>query len=278
MTKNDLILTRNEQKPIVFDVFYQKTGQPKPMVIFCHGYKGFKDWGAWNLVADAFKNAGMFFLKFNFSHNGGTVEQPIDFPDLQAFGENNYSKELQDLDDILDHVLSHKDYVNEINPQNITLIGHSRGGGIAVIKASEDQRVTRLITWAGVCDLAKRTATVGNLEEWKRDGVKYVINGRTQQQMPHYYQFYEDFKANAERLDIEAATKRLRIPHLVVHAKDDPSVKFHEAESLMSWSSNGSLLSIENSDHIFGARHPWQEDALPKALQQVVDESIRFII
>ena len=59
------------QKPIVTDVFYNETHQPKKVVIFCHGYKGFKDWGAWNLMAEAFANAGFFFIKFNFSHNGG---------------------------------------------------------------------------------------------------------------------------------------------------------------------------------------------------------------
>ena len=60
------------QKPIVTDVFFEETKQPKPVVIFCHGYKGFKDWGAWNMMAEAFAKAGFFFIKFNFSHNGGT--------------------------------------------------------------------------------------------------------------------------------------------------------------------------------------------------------------
>ena len=44
-----------------------------------------------------FAASGIAVLKFNFSHNGGTVEQPIDFPDLEAFGHNNYTKELDDL-------------------------------------------------------------------------------------------------------------------------------------------------------------------------------------
>ena len=47
---------------------------------------------------------GIAVLKFNFSHNGGTVEQPIDFPDLEAFGHNNYTKELDDLNQVLDWV------------------------------------------------------------------------------------------------------------------------------------------------------------------------------
>ena len=68
----------------------------------------------------------MFFVKFNFSHNGGTTDNPIDFPDLKAFADNNYTKELLDLDDILNFILSeNSQFKNEIDSSNISLIGHS---------------------------------------------------------------------------------------------------------------------------------------------------------
>ena len=97
MEQKNNILNRINKKPILWDAFYNADDKQKPLIVFCHGYKGFKDWGAWDLVAKAFLDAGFFFVKFNFSHNGGTMEQPIDFPDLDAFAENNYSKELDDL-------------------------------------------------------------------------------------------------------------------------------------------------------------------------------------
>lgn len=278
MKLQNLVLNRVPKKPIVWDAFFNKNGQQKPLVIFCHGYKGFKDWGPWNLVAEQFLEANLFFVKFNFSHNGGTIENPIDFPDLEAFAENNYSKELDDVDHVLNYLLSKdNEFLNEINTTNITLIGHSRGGGISILKASEDQRITQLITWASVCDFEKRTATIGDLELWKKEGVKYVLNGRTKQQMPHNYQFYEDFKAHEKRLHIELATKRLKIPQLIIHATNDPSVKFDEAEALHRWNSNSILMPIENSNHVFNASHPWEEKILPNKLKQVVDKSIRFI-
>ena len=84
-------------RPIMVDLFYKESASPKDIVIFCHGYKGYKDWGAWNLVAETFAKQDFFFLKMNFSHNCGTREQPIDFPDLEAFGQNNFIKELDDL-------------------------------------------------------------------------------------------------------------------------------------------------------------------------------------
>lgn len=279
MTSKNNVLNRKNKKPILWDAFFNEDGNSKPVAIFCHGYKGFKDWGAWDLVAESFKKAGFFFIKFNFSHNGGTMENPIDFPDLEAFGENNYSKELDDLESIINLLFSADfKYKNDIKKKNITLIGHSRGGGISIIKASEDSRITTLITWASVSGFGKRTATTGDLKQWKKNGVKYVLNGRTKQLMPHNYQFYLDYKANKERLSIENAARQIKIPFLIIHATDDPAIKFSEAKALHTFNSKSVLIPIENSNHVFDAKHPWEEEILPEALKKVVIKSIEFVI
>ncbi|MFT5250518.1 MAG: pimeloyl-ACP methyl ester carboxylesterase, partial [bacterium] len=242
----NLLIEGRHSKPIVTDAFYKESKQPKPVVIFCHGYKGFKDWGAWNLMAKAFANAGFFFVKFNFSHNGGTIEQPIDFPDLEAFGNNNYTKELDDLETVIDWVCQNEILQKEVDLKQISLIGHSRAGGIVMIKSEEDARISKVISLAGVCDFGKRTATIGELEHWKKDGVKYVQNGRTKQQMPHYYQFFEDFEKNEIRLTIKRAVENLTIPMLIIHGDNDTSVFINEAESLHQWNPNSQLEIIEN--------------------------------
>jgi len=278
MTQKNLVLYRENQRPIVWDAYFNKTAKLKPLVIFCHGYKGFKDWGSWDLVADVFKKEHSFFVKFNFSHNGGTVENPIDFPDLDAFAENNYTKELNDLDDFLNYLLSENNpFSDEIDKKNVTLIGHSRGGGIVTIKASEDSRITTLITWASVCDFGSRTATIGDLEQWKKDGVKYVLNGRTKQKMPHNYQFYEDYKSNEARLNIELVTKKIKIPHLIIHGDSDTSISIDEAKTLHLCNPNSVLIPIENTNHVFDSKHPWQENKLPEKLELVVEVTIGFL-
>ena len=122
MINKNLLLPRKGKKTIVYDVFYKADNIPKPVVIFCHGYKGYKDWGAWNLVAERFAEEGCFFLKFNFSHNGGTPKNPIDFPDLEAFAQNNFTKELDDLEDIINFISATDNFGNEINSNTISLI------------------------------------------------------------------------------------------------------------------------------------------------------------
>ena len=277
MTHKNLVLYRNEKKPIVWDVFFNANETQKPLVIFCHGYKGFKDWGAWNLMANAFAQAGLCFIKFNFSHNGGTMEQPIDFPDLEAFGNNNYTKELDDLESVINWVSENDTIKNISNITNINLIGHSRAGGIVSIKAEENPLIKKVVSLAGVSSFGKRTSTTGDLEKWKKEGVKYVLNGRTKQQMPHYYQFYEDFVKNEKRLTIKRAVINLTIPHLIIHGTNDTSVLLDEAENLHKWNSNSKLKLINDANHVFGAQHPWEKESLPYHLNQVVNEVILFL-
>lgn len=277
--QKNLILDRKNNKPILIDVFFKNDEKPKPIVIFCHGYKGFKDWGAWNLMAENFSNAGFFFIKFNFSHNGGTIEQPIDFPDLEAFGNNNYTKELEDLEDVINWIknTNNATFLKNIDKESISLIGHSRGGGIVLLKSNENNNVKKVITLASVCDFGKRTSTIGNLEQWKKEGVKYVLNGRTKQQMPHFYQFYEDFKANEDRLNIKKATENLVIPHLLIHGDNDTSVKIEESENLHKWNPKAVYKIIRNANHVFNVKHPWEKKEMSKELKEAVKKSIEFL-
>jgi pimeloyl-ACP methyl ester carboxylesterase len=272
------ILQRVDKKPILYDYYYKQDSTPKPVVIFCHGYKGFKDWGAWDLVASKFAEAGFFFVKFNFSHNGGTPQQPIDFPDLEAFAQNNFTKELDDLAAIIDLVETQNTFSSEIKAHTINLIGHSRGGGIVLIKAKEDSRIKKVVTWAGVSDFKSRFQTgTPMFNHWKETGVFYVENARTKQQLPHYFQFFEDFIKNENRLTIKQAVSSLQKPYLIVHGTNDTTVTLEEAKQLNKWSSNSKLAIIKDANHVFGAQHPWKEKTLPGELQEVIRETVNFL-
>ena len=266
------------EKPILTDLIFNKTGSPKPVVIFCHGYKGFKDWGPWEIMAEQFAKENFFFVKFNFSHNGTTPQDPLNFMDIEAFGENNYIKELNDLQYLLDWLL-HPDfeYGEQLDPSNISLIGHSRGGGIAAIKASEDLRISRLVTFSAVSDFGSRFPEGEAIEKWKEKGVSYIVNTRTGQQLPHHFQFYTNFKEHEERLTISRAVKELKIPHLVVHGSNDTSVPISDSGDLFDWSPFPELLLVESADHVYGTSHPWKKEDLPVEFQYVVDRTLAFL-
>lgn len=278
MKKFEKIIDSNHnQKKILLDVRFVENGVKKPVIIFVHGFKGFKDWGHFNLVADYFADNGFVYVKLNFSHNGTTPEHPIDFVDLEAFGNNNFTKELDDLGSVIDCIFSSKSGISstEISLEELYLIGHSRGGGAVILKASEDTRVKGLATWAAVDNLAFR-ADEESLAQWKAEGVQYVYNGRTKQNMPLYYQIAEDFLQNESRFSIEKAMKNMRQPMIAFHGTNDEAVPLSAAENLQRWKPGIKLEILEDTNHTFGGRHPYDESALPAASKFIVEKTRIF--
>lgn len=271
MRVHDIIETK--KRPIFLDV--NLTNETKnPLLIFSHGFKGFKDWGPFNYVSDSFVKNGINFLKFNFSHNGTTAKKPFDIDDLEAFGQNNFSIELNDLQTVIDW--SVRKLKTKVDLNRIYLLGHSRGGGISIIKGSEDQRIKKIVSWASVSDFEKRLVNE-KTDLWKKRGVAYVFNKRTNQQLPLYYQFYEDYQRNKERFSIPKASKSLKTPFLIVHGKDDETVSFEEASQLNRFIPHSKLIAIKNCNHVFNTSHPFKVCNVSKELKIAINESIIFL-
>ena len=258
----------------------QDTAASKPLVIFLHGFKGFKDWGNWNTMADQFAAHGFCFVKFNFSHNGISDHDLISFSDLEAFGQNNFSKELMDLQILIDHLKLNSELRNIFcyNPDEIYLIGHSRGGPIALITALERDEVKKAITWASVHELNYSwEKDPEKLSNWEKEGVVYILNGRTKQNMPLYFQLYEDYLQNSVRFNIQKTLARLQKPVLFIHGSADPAVPLDALYYLAKNSQQGSSCIIEEANHVFGAKHPAVGNELSDHEQELLKESISFL-
>ena len=276
MKKLDFILNSNHnRKRIAVDVRWEDDEIKKPIILFVHGFKGFKDWGAFNLVADYFAQQGFAYFKLNLSHNGTSPENPCDFVDLEAFGNNNYSIELDDIDVLLNHIFSSENQVPNIDLEKVYLIGHSRGGGVAILKTKEDSRIKKLTTWASVKSLGTSITGEG-LKKWKEEGVMYVWNGRTKQNMPMYWQIYKSVQADKNRFDVMNAATILQQEMLIIHGTADPTVPLEAAQDLKKQKPNAELFIIENADHVFGSQHPYQEKTLPNDLQKVIEKTAAF--
>lgn len=277
-TKN-ILLPGTDNKLMTLDIFFESYRERKPVVIYVHGFNGFKDWGNFDLIAKKFAAAGYVLVKFNFSHNGTTPEHPEEFADMEAFGNNNYSKELEDLGLIIDWVCNPLNpYQQVMDSNHICLMGHSMGGGISILQAAKDKRVNRLITWAAIseCKTPWGNWPPDRMQQWKETGVQYYTNSRTKQQMPMYYQLYEDHEQNKEQLDINKAIKSLNIPILICHGTADNAVPVEKAFELKGWQPFAQLFTVE-SDHVFGRKHPWPTNDLPAAMEAVLQTSLQFL-
>lgn len=240
------------------------------IVLFSHGYMGFKDWGAWNLVADFFSKQGFAFFKYNVSHNGCTLDSTAEFKDLEAFKNNSYSKEVYDMESMIR-------MINKLfkSKPEIHIIGHSRGGGIALLN-SHNYDITSITTWAAIANIESRFPTNEALTDWKNAGVYYRENGRTKQKMPHSFGQYLNFQENKERLNIKHYVETSKHPIKVIHGDADDSVSITEGEMIAQWSSS-ELSIIKGANHTFGSKHPFEDKELPSALKEVCDITIKFI-
>ena len=225
-------------------------------------------------MAEHLCTADRAVVKFNFSHSGIGEDDLLNFTRLDLFEKNNYSLEVEDVGHVLSWI---KDYEAFQGIEKIHLIGHSRGGGIAILASNKYPQISTLTTLASVCDFENRFPIGSELDSWKKDGVFHVINGRTGQKMPHGIQFYNDFLKNKEALNIKSNLSSLAIPVLIIHAGNDQAVHISSAMKLKKWNPKAEMLMIASGGHTFGLKHPWDEPQLPQALLKVLEEIKAFL-
>ncbi|QEK51834.1 alpha/beta hydrolase [Pedobacter aquae] len=269
MKKENFSLTGSNQHTIIGDITY--SAKPtKQVAIFVHGFKGFKDWGAHHLVAQYFASYDIHYVKFNFSHSGVNPENPVDVNDLNLFAANTPSFELFDLDLIIS-------YTKQKFPDAaLTLIGHSRGGGLSILTAAENKSIHKLITWAAI-DSFSSLWKKEQEPEWREKGKIEVFNARTKEYMPLNLSLLQDIEQNADKLNIKTAAENIKKPWLIIHGNDDINVPLSVAQNFLKLNHEASFIEINKANHVFGASHPYKEDQLPEQLIKVCDASIDFI-
>jgi uncharacterized protein len=241
--------------------------RPRALVIVVHGFKGFKDWGFFPWLAQRLTQHHLAVCRFNMSRSG-IGDDPETFGRLDLFEDDTYSTQLDDLHRAVKYAQS------ELPKLPTFLLGHSRGGGIAILGAANVPRLCGVIAWSPIAradrwdDAAKK--------QWRTDGVREEVNQRTKQVMRMSPRILDDYEANRKTLDITAAAKRLPAPLLVIHGGRDESVPVEEGKLLASQSDDASMVIIERAGHTFNAIHPLIH--VPFELMMAAELSAHFVI
>ena len=252
---------------------------PYPILLI-HGFKGFMDWGHFPYAMKMMAEKGNVVISINFSHDGTSPDAPEDFSRLDLFAKNTYSKELFDIVKVLDEIENSERLKSlGINTKKVNLIGHSRGGGDVIITAYEDKRIHRLVTWASVNRLATYFADDDDvLQDWKANGVVYIYNSRTEQDMPMNYTLYEDTIKNKERFDVKKAAENLSVPWLIIHGDKDPTVSVGVAKSLHALQATSELFIMHDAHHNFGGKHPLDDTADFEQINLLIEKTTEFLM
>lgn len=240
--------------PIDLDVRAAARGEPRPAVVLVPGFKGFKDWAFFPVLAERLARAGFVAVSCNLSGSG--VDPSGEFTRTDRFGHNTYSTELADLRTVVDALTAGQ--LDVAAPPSVGLFGHSRGGGIAILHASRDKRISALVTWAAISSVDRWTPAVK--DDWRARGKIEVVNSRTHEVLPLYLDILEEVEQQKQgRLDILAAAAQLTVPWLLLHGEDDETVDPAEAERLIEVARRdvAQLALVTGAGHTFGIKHPW---------------------
>lgn len=241
---------------------------PRSVVVIVHGFKGFKDWGFFPWIGERFRGGVAAVVRFEMSRNG-IGERPGEFDRLDLFADDTYSIELADLNSVLGWVASHE----TLSGLPVFLLGHSRGGGIALLAAPDAPEVRGVITWSAIARVDRWDEATRR--EWRQRGHLDIPNARTGQLMRLSTRTLDDLESAASRLDILAAVARLKVPALHIHGLADETVPPTEAEMLASHAKNSSLVLIANGTHTFGATHPFTSSS--SELRFAMQASLAFV-
>ena len=238
----------------------------RALVVLIHGFKGFKDWGFFPWLAEVLCNAGFAVCRFNMSRSG-IGETPDSFDRLDLFADDTYSIQLGDLHRVIDHCQKRV-------ALPLFLVGHSRGGAVAILGAAGAHNVRGVVTWSAVAHVDRWDAATKR--QWRRDGHLDILNARTEQVMRVSTRALDDIEAHEGRLDVLAAAARLTVPLLIIHGGRDESVPVGESKEIAAAVPLASRIIIHRASHTYNAIHPLID--VPFALSMAAELTSHFIV
>ena len=218
--------------------FHAGNKSSQHIVVLGHGVTGNKDRPFLVELADNLSNAGIPTIRFSFSGNGNSDGE---------FTQSTISKEIGDLASVLDVLDNH----------TICYVGHSMGGAVGVLSASQDNRIKLLVSLAGM---------VGTKAFAQREFGDVTPDKGFMWDEPTcpLSQAYMDDLTQINTV-VDCASK-ISVPWLLVHGTEDDVVPIEDSQKIYAQANEPKeLFTIEDANHVFS------DDSLNPMVEKVVD-------
>lgn len=258
MIRKTIHIQNNSKEDINIDLRHREDAKGAPAIIIAHGFKGFKDFAFFPDLSHRLATAGYVTITANFSRNGIGYDHNT-FENLDKFAMNTISHELNDLQIIINNIKEQNIAKRTIDVDRVALLGHSKGGGICILKAAElGDQIKCIVTWGSVNSFVRFNNE--QIKTWEKGGVVEVENKRTKQLMPINKTFWEDYTKNKAKFDILKAASKIDNPALFIHGDSDETVSSKESEAIHEECSAyvKRLELVEGASHTFGISHPFE--------------------
>ncbi|WP_454061882.1 alpha/beta hydrolase [Candidatus Nitrospira salsa] len=201
----------------------------KVMVVLGHGVTGNKDRPFVVALAEALSHDGIPALRMSFSGNGDSEGR---------FEDSTISKEVNDLGSVFD----------VLDGWNILYVGHSMGGAVGVLLASQDPRIVGLVSLAGMV----HTDAFSQREFSDVTPDKGLM--WDEPACPLSQVFIDDTSAIGT---VVTRAPSIKVPWLLVHGTADDVVPLQDSLDIFERANDPKqLVQIEGADHVFSTHTP----------------------
>jgi dipeptidyl aminopeptidase/acylaminoacyl peptidase len=229
--KEEPIVVKSNGKQII-GILHLATKKNAPLVIMCHGW-GANKLGTWSGL---FVNAARVFcknnlnvLRFDFTGSGDSEGK---------FENQNIETQLKDLKNLIEAM---KKSEKDMNLDKLGIVGHSRGGELALIFAAENKNIKCVATWSSPAGIMELWSPALLSELYER---KYVI-------LDNLKITLRNFKLDL-KYDLRKIVKKIKCPVLVIGCENDDVVPPSQAKKIYNMlSSKNKKMCIIKSDHYF---------------------------
>lgn len=214
----------NAQGELLDYTFHPGQANSKDLVVIGHGVTGNKDRPFIVALAESLSHAGVPALRISFSGNGASGGKFVD---------STISKEINDLGSALDVLAGRR----------ICYAGHSMGGAVGVLRASQDDRIRLLISLAGMVHTKA-------FAEREFGSVKPGQGCMWEEPACPLSQAYMDDMAKINSVADRAP--QIKVPWLLVQGTEDDVVPIQDSYDIFRKANEPvELVEIKGASHVF---------------------------